>query len=644
MAVNEDLLLFLHYFLSILKTFKEEYRPFYVMELDGLLWGTSHFSKTHDPGNITQLSSGQLYFLLDLLKTQKAFDSLPCKISFTARGLLDIKENLVWSEKILERRPEKQKVLQERHKNLLENIREGTMDLTYKELYGLSYVVSDARSRRGQQIEEIPNETKREDSRSAFLFCGFPVDLLLFENQKTLSPFFRSYLDSYLEAFRNGRVHWRQNVLTWNQQEKHVMDVLRPLQERFGEQLFISREDFLGVDGQWIEGFKPVETLLALSLDRIGISSVRMNDKGTLDLCILMKPKQALVQISPLPASEQRKRELLTVYDDVLKKFDLKSFKEKYVENPVAMATMHRVMSPEFLRIAGEITREQKHWKEQYGKAYEEEIQRLKASSGFQTKEFQEMQEQMQEASEEMQSMFIAHKPDLERLQEYSAKTAKDLTRDLETIDKVTKELNEPFAVATSALQSLQTSEVLTALDTAMVDNRQSLVLPLPTISQERRLRSGEMIVTTEDYIKLSQENRARQQPLENLSKDAIPTMPPKKTLGRPPKIQYLRGNICDGNKTSIIHEKMTVLVALCSTILRLTDDKDRGRWRIEHDVLYEAHQQKPDGTWMELGEIEQEKFKKLLRNHIPRINGFFEAKGHSEWLGRDAVSVTRQY
>lgn len=436
MAVNEDFLLFLHSFLYISENFVEQYRPLYLMELNGLLWGTSHFFEAHDPENVAQLSSGQLYLLLDLLKTEKAFDSLPCKISFTARGLLDIKEHLAWSEKMLERRPEKQKALQERHKQLLENIREGTMKLTYKELYSLSYVVSHARSRRGQQIEEITNETKRDDTRSAFLYCGFPIDLLLFENRETLVPFFRSYLDSYLEAFREGRVHWPQNVLTWKRQEQQVLHVLHPMQERFGERFSVSHEDF-GVDDQWIEGLKPVETLLTLvCLDRIGISSVRMNDMGTLDLCILMREQQAkptLVQIPPLPASE-------------------------------------------------------------------------------------------------------------------------------------------------------------------------------------------------------------------NLSEDTVPMAPPKKMLGRPPKIQYLLGNICDANKTQIIPEKMTMLVALCSTILRLTDDKDRGKWRIEIDTLYEEHQQKPEGTWMSLGKVRQEKFKKFIRNHIPRINGFFRDKGHSEWLGKDAMSVTRQY
>lgn len=245
----------------------------------------------------------------------------------------------------------------------------------------------------------------------------------------------------------------------------------------------------------------------------------------------VQQAKPVLVQIHPLSASEQRKRELLTVYEEVLKKFDLKSFHRKYADNPVALATMHRFTSPEFLRIAGEITREQKRWNEQYGQVYEEEMRRLQERDGLLEKNLHAMQEETQRASEELQRMFDAHKPDLERLQEFSAKTAKELTRDLETIDRVTKDLHEPFAVAASALQSLQMSKVLTALDSAMVDNRQSLVMPLPTTSQERRLRSGEMIISTEDYTKFLQSDRERQEILKPNEQPRVETKVAQETI-----------------------------------------------------------------------------------------------------------------
>lgn len=645
--MSEDFALFLQYLLSLPQTIAESHISLYEMELNGFLWGTSHFGRAVGPDAVFT-TLGQMTPFLKLLETQNAFDSLPCRIELTVEDLRRIHEHAAWSEKILDRKPEKQQALRERHREQYGSLREGATDLTFKDLYRLWYCISDARFERSKDIAGIADEGEREDTQSAFLYSEFPVDLRLLEHRTVLAPFLRSTLDTYLTDFREGRVFWPENVLVWEEQERHVFDALLPL-ERFGTRFYVSQQTFLGADGEWIEGFKPVETLLVLMQEgRIALAGVRLNEQGTLDLLLNVlqpEPQKKMVMVPPLPPEERRKRELLKVYSEVVKRFDLDSFRKEYADNPVALAVVRRITSPEFLRTVGEGIRERKRWQEQYGKVYAEEMRHLQEKSALAGRDLMVMQEQSERASEDLRHTFEAHKPELARLREYSEQTAKDLARDMEAFAGVAKALQAPFeAIAEIGRQSVQVPNILASGAPAFVPGiRQEPMLTFAASSSRRQLQPDEMIISREYYEQL-RDAYERQEAQELPQTAAGNPKTSKKAVGRPPKIQWIQGNICDGNKSPIIPQNQHVPIALCQTILALTDSKDRGSWRVEVDALYEAHEHQEEGTWLGLKKEEREKFKKLLRNHVPRINGFFVDKGYTEWLSKDARSVTRQY
>ncbi len=115
-----------------------------------------------------------------------------------------------------------------------------------------------------------------------------------------------------------------------------------------------------------------------------------------------------------------------------------------------------------------------------------------------------------------------------------------------------------------------------------------------------------------------------------------------KTKRGRPPAIKFFSGSICDGQKNAIISKKYQIPVSICRTILELTDSKARNKWVIGIDEFYEAYEGNTGISWGEIGKQDQEKTKKLLRNHVPKINNLFKAVEQDEWLHRTPDSIER--
>ncbi|MFH1011692.1 MAG: hypothetical protein V1784_10725 [bacterium] len=235
-----------------------------------------------------------------------------------------------------------------------------------------------------------------------------------------------------------------------------------------------------------------------------------------------IKPIRTLVQLPALSQDEQRKRELLKVYDEVLKKFDLKSFREKYADNPVISAIIRRITSPEFLRMVGRGIEERKRWNQQFEKAYGEEMKKLSAQSDALKDESKKLHKEAERARDELHRMFTAHQPDLERLQNYSTQAAKALTRDLDAIEAVTTKITEPLQAVSGAVQRMIQTPIVYAPSLAVeYDQGHETVLSLPKPIQPH-LRPDQVIISYAELLRAVEVSRGlfsahkQTEPIEN--------------------------------------------------------------------------------------------------------------------------------
>ena len=158
------------------------------------------------------------------------------------------------------------------------------------------------------------------------------------------------------------------------------------------------------------------------------------------------------VRIPPLVGEELEKRKLLDEYDRLLKSVDLKAFRQKYKENPAVLETLQRVTSPEFLRMVGEGIEHRRKTEERYAKIAEEAVKKTIENIPALLKVHKQMEEQTKKASAELERMFTAYRPSLQKLAEFSAATASALSRDLEGLHLAVEKLDVPARLAITSM------------------------------------------------------------------------------------------------------------------------------------------------------------------------------------------------
>lgn len=349
--ISGDLLLVIHQFVSAIEKKDPDY--FGIVEsgvIEPLLWGINSFDR--DLGNMEKSAyapHGSLSGFLSLLRlnielktymhsirVSNEFNDLKCIILLSDADRSNIIEFLKEDEWLLKHKPEQLFINKKKHVELLKIVQDDLVNTSYENLFWLSSALLRARQREWEWIHSKEGSKKDRERAGAYFYFEFPIKLLLYENRTKLFPFFRSFLDDYLESFIHARLDWEENLLTWKIQHGFVMEILRKMQNNFGDQFWISRHSFYTDKGCPIKGLKPLETLLAL--DRTNVISITdtQGDDIALQLRIQMKkPDNADEE------QEKHNKPVLTMKKDNYGRICINDFN---LRTPVADSPMDRLM------------------------------------------------------------------------------------------------------------------------------------------------------------------------------------------------------------------------------------------------------------------------------------------------------------
>ncbi|MDP6575872.1 MAG: hypothetical protein QF755_05275 [Candidatus Peribacteraceae bacterium] len=114
--------------------------------------------------------------------------------------------------------------------------------------------------------------------------------------------------------------------------------------------------------------------------------------------------------------------------------------------------------------------------------------------------------------------------------------------------------------------------------------------------------------------------------------------------LTNKPRVVITTRGVCDESGEVIISNRKQAPLAICKSLLNLTEGQPENEWRIEVDTLYEEFQGKTEGAWLDLSKAEQQKFHKYLLNHIESINDLFNRVGAQNWVLKDGKAIIRLY
>ncbi len=159
-------------------------------------------------------------------------------------------------------------------------------------------------------LEENPHEDPSITTTKDFIQFN-PVNLQLVSEHDQLRGELQPLYDSYIQNFINDAelLDWQTHVLDWPQQKAITSEILahKHAVYKHSKGFWVSAKDFKLEDEITSEGYKPLETLLALDeLKEIEIDEIKKNENGQLELLILVKKLAPIAKSqSPMPLKEQ---------------------------------------------------------------------------------------------------------------------------------------------------------------------------------------------------------------------------------------------------------------------------------------------------------------------------------------------------